>query len=291
MIDKKQLTMTLKSNDRTLSMGTGTNYGLLTVEGIEAGDITLNMKSNAQFDGSQVIGYRVEPRVIAIEAEYRGSGDPESIRHQIEDFFVVHHPGVLTVNYCGTERHISYRTTVLKDKRANLYDPFAFYFELTCPNPHFIGDEFSKNIAESIPALSSGFAIWEESGSAMEWKLFADEVKIINNGACSTGLTIEFVAHGEVLNPRIDNLTTGEFLKIGYANNPMQLKSGDHLVIKTGIGTQRIELNGINISNKKDRASSYFQLTEGQNALKYSAESGYTALDVYLNGSAEYMGV
>lgn len=285
------LTLTLKSNNKTLVLGDDTKYRLISLEGIEAGDITLNLKANAQFDGSQVIGYRIEPRVITIEADYPAEDSTEDVRHMLEDFFVVQHPGNLTVNYMGTTRHIAYYITSFKDKRQTLFDPLTFMVELTCPNPHFIGDEFSKNIAESIPALSSGFAIWEEPGFALEWKLFADEVEIVNSGACSTGLTIEFVAHGDVLNPRIDNLTTGEYLKIGYANNPMQLKSGNHLIIKTGVGTQRIELNGVNVSNKKDRASRYFQLAEGKNALKYSAESGYMNLDVYLNGSAEYMGV
>jgi hypothetical protein len=286
MIDKKQLTMTLKSNNRTLSMGTGTNYGLLTVEGTESSDITYNLKANAQYDGSQELGYRVEPRVIAIEAEYRGSGDPESIRHQVEDFFVVHHPGVLTVNYCGTERHISYRTTVLKDKRANLYDPFAFYFELTCPNPYFIGDEFSDDIARKVPMLITPFSIFKGANLTLAYRKYNNELTVMNPGAVSTGLEIEFIATNIVKNPRIDNLTTGEFLRV-----IVDMKAGDHLIVTTEHGNKRIELNGVNISQKKDRTSTFFQILEGENTLSYTADDGYTSLEVYPRWSAKYLGV
>ncbi|MCI2161309.1 MAG: phage tail family protein [Oscillospiraceae bacterium] len=286
MIDKKQLTLTIKSNNHILSMGTETNYGILTIEGIESSDITYNLKANAQFDGSQELGYRVEPRVIAIEAEYRGSGDTESIRHQIEDFFVVHHPGVLTVNYCGTERHISYRTTVFKDKRANLYDPFAFYFELTCPNPYFIGDEFSDNIAGKVPMLLTPFSIFKGANLTLAYRKYNNELTVINPGAVSTGLEIEFIATNVVKNPRIDNLTTGEFLRV-----IVDMKAGDHLIVTTEHGNKRIELNGVNISQKKDRTSTFFQILEGENTLSYTADDGYTNLEVYPRWSAKYLGV
>jgi hypothetical protein len=190
------------------------------------------------------------------------------------------------VNYCGTERHISYRTTVLKDKRANLYDPFAFYFELTCPNPYFIGDEFSDDIARKVPMLITPFSIFKGANLTLAYRKYNNELTVMNPGAVSTGLEIEFIATNIVKNPRIDNLTTGEFLRV-----IVDMKAGDHLIVTTEHGNKRIELNGVNISQKKDRTSTFFQILEGENTLSYTADDGYTSLEVYPRWSAKYLGV
>jgi hypothetical protein len=280
------LTLTLKSNNKTLVLGDDTKYRLISVEGLEAGDITLNMKANAQYDGSQVIGYRVEPRVITIEADYPAEDSTEDVRHMLEDFFVVQHPGNLTVNYMGTIRHIEYRVTSFKDKRQTLYEPLTFLVELTCPNPYFIGDEFSDNIAGKVPMLLTPFSIFKGANLTLAYRKYNNELTVINPGAVSTGLEIEFIATNTVKNPRIDNLTTGEFLRV-----IVNMKAGDHLIVTTEHGNKRIELNGVNISQKKDRTSTFFQILEGENTLSYTADDGYTNLEVYPRWSAKYLGV
>jgi archaellum component FlaG (FlaF/FlaG flagellin family) len=280
------LTLTLKSNNKTLILGDDTKYRLISLEGIEASDITLNLQKNAQFDGSQMIGYRVEPRVITIEADYPAEDSTEDVRHMLEDFFVVQHPGDLTVNYMGTIRHIAYYVTSFKDKRQTLLEPLTFSVELTCPNPYFIGDEFSDNIAGKVPMLLTPFSIFKGANLTLAYRKYNNELTVVNPGAVSTGLEIEFIATNVVKNPRIDNLTTGEFLRV-----IVDMKAGDHLIVTTEHGNKRIELNGVNISQKKDRTSTFFQILEGENTLSYTADDGYTNLEVYPRWSAKYLGV
>ncbi|WP_323135417.1 phage distal tail protein [Caproicibacterium sp. BJN0003] len=244
------------------------------------------MKANAQYDGSQVIGYRVEPRVITIEADYPSDDSTEDVRHMLEDFFVVQHPGNLTINFMGTIRHIAYRITSFKDKRQTLFESLKFMVELTCPNPYFIGDEFSDNIAGKVPMLLTPFSIFKGANLTLAYRKYNNELTVINPGAVSTGLEIEFIATNVVKNPRIDNLTTGEFLRV-----IVNMKAGDHLIVTTEHGNKRIELNGVNISQKKDRTSTFFQILEGENTLSYTADDGYTNLEVYPRWSAKYLGV
>ena len=149
----------------------------------------------------------------------------------------------------------------------------------------FRSDDFGKNMAAKTPLLALPFHI-PPSGIVMSKKEFAQETRLQNDGDRETGVVVTFVARGAVKNPRIDNLTTGEFLRI-----ITDLNTGDSLSICTRRGEKRIELNGQNINQKIDRQSSFFQMIVGENVLKYSADDGYNNLDVYLRWTPEYLGV
>ncbi|MCI1951455.1 MAG: phage tail family protein [Clostridiales bacterium] len=281
------LSLLLKSNNKSFEFSGDTGYSIRSITGLEAEDIyTLNLKANAQYDGSQKIGFRAEPRVISVKIVYLGLQDKESLRHDLENFFVLHHPGTVFVTMGGVTRHIEYCVTAFKDTRDYLYYPLEFSFELTCPNPYFIGDEFSDNIAGKVPILLTPFSIFKGANLTLAYRKYNNELTVINPGAVSTGLEIEFIATNVVKNPRIDNLTTGEFLRV-----IVDMKAGDHLIVTTEHGNKRIELNGVNISQKKDRTSTFFQILEGENTLSYTADDGYTNLEVYPRWSAKYLGV
>ncbi len=194
--------------------------------------------------------------------------------------------GKLYVNYSGVKRVINYEVAGFKDSRENLYDPLKFIINLICPNPFFKDErEFSKNMAGKINSITVPFTI-PARGMIMSAKVLRQEATIINNGDKDTGLIISFMAKGEVSNPKIENLTTGKFLRI-----VVDLMPGDILTINTNKGTKRIELNGKNISQKMDRSSSFIDMQVGENILKYSADKGYTNLNVYPKWTAEFFGV
>ncbi len=194
--------------------------------------------------------------------------------------------GKLYVNYSGVKRVINYEVAGFKDSRENLYDPLKFIINLICPNPFFKDErEFSKNMAGKINSITVPFNI-PARGMIMSAKVLRQEATIINNGDKDTGLIISFIAKGDVSNPKIENLTTGKFLRI-----VVDLMPGDILTINTNKGTKRIELNGKNISQKMDRSSSFIDMQVGENVLKYSADKGYTNLNVYPKWTAEFFGV
>ncbi len=282
----KYIDIKLECNGKILEIGKDKLYKLINIEGISSSEYSVDIVNNAQFDGGTVKSKRVESRLITITAEYPSTEDTETRRQNLIRFFNPYLTGKLYVNYCGVKRVINYEVAGFKDSRENLYDPLKFIINLICPNP-FLKDEreFSKNMAGKINSITVPFTI-PANGMIMSAKVLRQEATIINNGDKDTGLIISFMAKGEVSNPKIQNLTTGKFLRI-----VVDLMPGDILTINTNKGNKRIELNGKNISQKMDRSSSFIDMQVGENILKYSADKGYTNLNVYPKWTAEFFGV
>jgi len=282
----KYIDIKLECNGKILEIGKDKLYKLINIEGISSSEYSVDIVNNAQFDGGTVKSKRVESRLITITAEYPSTEDTETRRQNLIRFFNPYLTGKLYVNYSGVKRVINYEVAGFKDSRENLYDPLKFIINLICPNPFFKDErEFSKNMAGKINSITVPFTI-PARGMIMSAKVLRQEATIINNGDKDTGLIISFMAKGEVSNPKIENLTTGKFLRI-----VVDLMPGDILTINTNKGTKRIELNGKNISQKMDRSSSFIDMQVGENILKYSADKGYTNLNVYPKWTAEFFGV
>ena len=249
---------------QTLTIGRYPPILLTSMEGAEGYQASINAETNAQMDGSSYVGSRVQARNILINLLI--VQDTEANRHRLQRLLPPHEEGTLT---CVGE--------TARRKTAAL--------SLLCPNPFFQDtEEFSSNIAGKRALLTLPFCI-PPGGTVFSRRLFDPEEPLLNPGDKEAGLIIEFVANGPVRNPRIDNLTTGQYLRVVTS-----LAQGDRLVINTCAGNKRIELNGENINHRIDRGSDFFSLLPGENLLRYSSEEGYEDLDVFLRWRAEYWG-
>jgi len=283
----KKLTLKLEINGKTLEFGKDKEYKILSVDGLESSDFEITTLSNATYDGSTKISNRIDERVISIEGEFPNVDDvAEQKRQELIGVLNPKYDGVLTVNYGGTVRWIKASVRSFKSKRSNLYEPLSFLIILLSPDPFFRGDTFDENMAEKTKFFNAPFSVWS-GGVALSYRLFNQELVLNNDGHAETGAYITFVAQrGTVTNPKIENLTTGEFVEV-----ETEMAEGDILTVNTNQGQTRVELNGVNVSNLKNRDSRYFDLELGENVLKYSAENGYLNLDVFLKWEKKYLGV
>jgi len=96
-----------------------------------------------------------------------------------------------------------------------------------------------------------------------------------NEGQVDAPVVIEI--RGACVNPRIENETTGEF--IAFKN--LTMVTGDILTIDTTFGQKKVELNGVNVFNKLDFASTFFNLQIGDNAIDFSDETGSTETTIH----------
>jgi hypothetical protein len=83
---------------------------------------------------------------------------------------------------------------------------------------------------------------------------------------------------GACINPLIENKTTGEFIK--FKN--LTMSASDVLIIETNFGNKKVVLNGQNIFNKLDFASTFFSLKVGQNEIDFTDDSGSSAATIHL---------
>ena len=271
------------SQGRELEISYQGDFFLSSVDGLSNLTSTLDVRQTAQIDGGIYTGEIVQPRNIVLNILiYR---DLERKRNQILSFFLPRSTGTLTYTGDMVSRKIDYRVESINIPDSNV--PYKIItVSLICPDPYFRDvDEFSKNMAGKTPLLTAPFVLLPH-GSALSSLVLKHEAAIINEGVKPTGMVITFLAKGEVINPRLDNLSTGEYIQVHVT-----MSQGQRLIVNTNRGNKRITLDGANISNKKDRMSTFVQLIPGENILKYSAQSGQTNLDVFPRWAAEFTGV
>lgn len=89
-----------------------------------------------------------------------------------------------------------------------------------------------------------------------------------NIGQVEAPVTIQII--GACTNPRIENVTTGEFLQF----NNLTMGTNDVLEINTAFGQKKVLLNGANVFNKLDFDSTFFNLRIGDNEIAFSDDTG-----------------
>ena len=108
----------------------------------------------------------------------------------------------------------------------------------------------------------------------------------MNDGDVDCGLEIIFKALGNVQNPELRKLETGEFMRINTT-----LTNGDEIHVFTHFANKKVLKNNQNAFNLIDTESSFFQLSEGINTLRYDAESNLDLLEVEIKFRPQFLGV
>ncbi|MEG2286202.1 MAG: phage tail family protein, partial [Eubacterium sp.] len=155
-----------------------------------------------------------------------------------------------------------------------------------CADPFFHDvDQHGENMASKTNLIRAPL-VFTKGNFVASIKRYKLEARVNNPGHKETGLIISIIARGDVDQPRIDNLTNGQYISVNT-----KMKNKDVLVINTIKGETGITLNGTNITHLKDRKSRFFQMLSGDNILKYSAMTGYIYMDVSPRWGAEFLGI
>lgn len=322
MDSNKFVYATFRSNNETLSIEKEDGYKIIKIEGIESSDYEITVEGYTQYDGGYTKKKRVLPRDISILADFNNIKNAEIERSRLIRFFNPKQEGILTVNYCGVERHIAYEVEKFKEKRENLYESLTFQIDLVCVNPFWKSiKEHETTLVTWIPNLEfpaqEGEGIeffhteqkpnyWLETqefnrgvfqeiltefgqGIGQEWgyRELKQIVEVNNIGDVKCPLRVVFRANGDVEKPYIQDIETYELIRINRT-----LKSGDILEITTGYGNKNVFLNGKKAHQYLDFLnSSWLQLKSGINLIKYGAEKGLNNLECTVFYTPLYLGV
>lgn len=282
-MDTKFINITFQSNNETLRFCNEEYYKLIKVEGIESSDYEVTIENHTQYDGGYTSKRRVLPRDISIICDYCKWESVENERQKLIRFFNPKAQGILTVNYCGVERYIIYEVEKFKELRESLYDTLSFNIDLVCPDPYF------KDIIKG-EIISTWIGGWKfKFKLPFRFKQKGESKKnIYNEGHVET--PVEIIFRGPALNPKITNLTTGEFIKVDR-----ELKSDDILYITTAFGNKKVEIerDGVrqNAFHYIDLDSTFFQLQVGDNLVEYSTENELEPQSVEIRYRNRYLGV
>ncbi|MEG0873044.1 MAG: phage tail family protein [Clostridia bacterium] len=280
-----KMILNFNSNNNNLEMSRDSCFKILSIDGLESSTYTIN-KINSSQDGMTITSKKIEPREITICGEINKDKNENINRYKLIKFFNPKCSGELKVNRNGMEKKIQYEISSFLFSQKSLSDWINFEINLECIDPFFYSiDNFGKNIAAITKQFTFPLNIVKSKGKIMGYKTYKNECELFNYGDVENGVEIVFIAkRGSVENPKI--LLNDKFIEV-----IVNMKEKDVLKINTNFRKKSVTLNEVNIMNKINRKSIFFNLNVGSNVLRYESSAGYTNIDVNLYFSEKYLGV
>lgn len=281
------------ANGQSITLESAKPYLLLSITGTGAAETDVQMQKAPFQDGQTYIDTLLEPRIISIEVAILASTQEElhQKRREIAQVFNPKlGPGTLRYEYDGGVKEIeavSDLAPVFPSGSGNQAQGFQkALISLVCPSPFWL-DVYEES--QEMSAWLGGLEFPLEFDPDMSFEEAGDTVTVTNAGDVETPVTIEF--NGPAENPRVDNLTTGEYVRVNRT-----LLAGEKLIIKTAFGQKSVTLvdSGGNESNAMhyiDLNSTFWQLQPGENTISYTADSGAEEATVLVTWKNRYVGV
>ena len=273
-----------------------TPFFLASVDGIYSAKNNVFMSENVMVDGATYQDSIAPARNIVISLIENPQGNfiyDQSNRDLLYSLFRKGDEGTLYYEENGVVRKIKYYPESIT--RANKGSRL-FTISLLCANPRF-NDESDTYVA--MANWYSSFEFTHEfvaSGEVLGYRSAVRLVNIVNDKSMDKiGMTIIIEAQGNVVNPVITRIESGEHIALGSEDNPFSLQRGDVLTITTMVNNKHITLaregvvSEVNLYLTED--SEFIQLMYGNNNIVYDADEGRDNMTVNIIYANEYEGV
>lgn len=262
------------------------NYALIDITGLNPPKANINRTMIAGSDGSSVVNTYVQDRNIVMTLQLMG--DIESNRLALYDIFKIKRS--VTFLYSSDLIEAKIQGYVEAVEVPPMVWPVKALISLICPQPYF---EALENIIADVASIVPQFQFpLELLSTGIEMGIInpSQAINVLNPGDIPIGMTITYRATGEVVNPKIINTHTLQFIEL---TTTMEL--GDVITISTETNKKRIQRirDGVvsNLFNALVIGSTFLQLSEGDNVLYVSAASGSSALLADVQYIPKYSGV
>lgn len=228
--------------------------------------------------GVSYIGTSVNSRNINLTIAFRDDQNAQTRKSQLYNVFPLKDHGTLYYYEGSVERKINYYV-----ENVNLVRKANYVYatiNLLCPSPYFMDSTETIATLQNWDKLLT-FPLIIPDGTGIEFGSQNNRtaIEIENNSHISYGLTITFLANGEVVNPTLKNTRTNEIMKLNYT-----LELGEQIVITTYNNDKtitHIDSNGdeTNITNALVFGTKFLQAPNGVNKYVTDADSGSSNLD------------
>lgn len=262
-------------------------WQVLSVTGLNPPPAAITTSIIPTFDGERFNSSRLQARNVVITLAINGNA--EENRMALNK--VILPKRYIKVKYKNNTKDVfiegyveSFEYDVFEDKKIKAMA------SILCPDPYW------KDAAETEASMKTIVNLFEfpfsipEEGIAISELLENTEGEILNQGTIQSGCMITIETTNNVLNPFIENITTGEKMIINK-----ELTRGDVLTINTNRGKKSVKLYAdgtiTNIINDLDESSSWISLAIGANKFIYGAESGVNNMNIKIQFRNLYGGV
>lgn len=291
-------------------------FHLVDIEGIYGIESNVVTSENTTIDGATYQGATAKERYIELTVEM--DGNYQENRTLLYRCFPIKRTGTMEYIEGGKRKTIEYKVESLVPGaiKGVVRD---YTVSLRCPDPYF-RDPADTEVRMAYWTSDFSFpACFPEEGRVFG-HYEAELVKEVENesGAGNIGITIVFHVEGDVKNPVIYHMESGEYTRVGGGDSDFILGYGQYIVITTHTGekdvylienaTQEmigdlknkygmvdwkkaVEKYGKDINEYLDEDSAFIQLQDGTNTLAYSAKEGIGNLTVSVYYRVSYLGV
>ncbi len=228
--------------------------------------------------GVSYIGTSVNQRAINLVVAFRDGTDLVNRKQQLFNVFPLKDNGTLYYYEANIERKINYYVENLNLTRKGNYVYASI--NLICPSPYFMDSTETIVVLNNWDKLLEfPLEIIEGTGIEFGSKNDSTTIEIVNNSHIDYGLTIAFVANGNVVNPSLKNTYTNEEMKLNY-----ELATGEQIIVTTYNNDKtivHIDSNGneTNITNSLVFGTKFLQAGNGVNKFVPNADEGLSNLD------------
>lgn len=218
-------------------------------------------------DGATAIGDNLGVRNIVLTGFFRNANFEDKTRELIKTFnpklkgTLTHHNKTLNV------------TKTIDCKVLEVPQPYfnkqVCYFDvqLECADPFWKGNKTTVVLALLMKLWKFPWVI-PKGGTVFARRTKALTTTFENMGDVESGFSVRFTATGSVINPRIENKATGEFIKINYT-----MQKDDVIEITNYPLIRRVIINGnVNGFRYLDDNSTWFTMAIGTNTFGYFAD-------------------
>ena len=249
---------------------------------------TINTFHAPEQDGAFYISSTVDMRNITIDGSVLAHTPEEAFEHrkQLLRVFSPKQRGTLIYR----ERQISCIVEEAGFSQGNIARVPAFFISLLCPSPFF----------EALEEIRAELASWQgrftfpleiaDPGIEMGIRQPSQIIRVKNEGDVPCGFEVIFKSTGTLSSPELLNMDTGEYIRINTT-----LSAGDEIHVFTHFAGKRVtRLSGTAWSNAfslLDTGSTFFQLSPGENTLRYNAADNLDLLEVTILYRPQFLGV
>ena len=256
---------------------------LTNIDGLTSQNITLDTTKTVNGIGVQVNTQTVEPKNISLTGVLLGDSSarrkdllrtiiPRAVsRLEIDDLYTI------TVYPTQTPEIERYSRDA------------GFSVMLRAPFPYFAVQAEKTEVMMGVNKL---FKFPCKLNSFILGQRMQLVYKFVNNpGSVACGFTAVFTANGDVVNPKIEHMDTGEYVMIKKT-----MHDGDTIIYSYLNGRASVYYaQGYNAPENAFSALSIdsvpFELAPGDNPIKITAADGYSLLDAFINFHPVYAGV
>jgi len=274
-------------NRESITLGNQAPYFLERIDGI--GDVGVNIGSQKapKQDGSTYLDNVLDNRAISIEGTIITKIGPAFVLEARRKMQRVLNPklGEVTITYHQRDqvreiKGLAETTPVFPSGQGSkgLYYQ-EFLLHLICHEPFWLDTYYESR---EMSYLMGGIRFKLRLPTIFSYRGF--KRRAVNEGDVATPVEIEF--KGPATNPTVNNLTTGEFIKVNR-----ELGEEDVLTINTSFGQKYVRINGQNAFHYIDLDSVFWQLVPGENTLSYQSNNDSIKTRVVVRWKNRYVGL